>query len=96
MMRPGKLEPKAIIALPRAVQMFWNRLSPETAFENILPMPPPVVLISMLGVIQTMEPPSVIMDSPSARVHVTTGKVPPMMLYRMVSSSLPLGGSTGC
>ena len=86
-MRPGKLEPNAIMASPFAVQMFWNMLSPENALENILPSPPPVVAISMLAVIQTMAPLSVIMDSPLLRLQVTTGKVPPMILYCMVRSS---------
>ena len=86
-MRPGKLEPNAIMASPLAVQMFWNMLSPENALENILPRPPPVVAISMLAVIQTMAPLSVIMDSPLLRLQVTTGKVPPMILYCMACSS---------
>ena len=63
--------------------MFWNMLSPENALENILPRPPPEVAICMFGVIHTMDPFSVTMDSPSARLQVTTGNDPPIMLYCM-------------
>ena len=48
-------------------------LSPEKAFENILPMPPPLVSMCMLGVIHTIEPPSVIIDSLGSSVQMTTG-----------------------
>lgn len=54
--------------------MFWNMLSPVRALENIFPMPPPpVVVISMFGVIHTMDPFSVIMLSPLLSLHTTTG-----------------------
>ena len=94
-MRPGKQEPNAIMPSPCAVQMFWNNASPEKALENILPMPPPEVDISMLGVIQTMAPLSVIMDSPSLRLHVTTGKAPPPISYCM-TVSFPSGAEQRC
>ena len=58
-------------------------LSPENALENILPMPPPVVSICMLGVIQTIEPFSVIIRSPSVSSQTTTGNAPPLISYFM-------------
>ena len=61
--------------------MFWNMLSPENALENILPMPPPVVSISILGVIHTIEPFSVIIRSPSVSSQTTTGNAPPLISY---------------
>ena len=59
--------------------MFWNMLSPEKARENILPRPPPRVSISMLGLIQAMEPRSVIICSPSSIWQITTGNTPPVI-----------------
>lgn len=61
--------------------MFWNMLSPEKALENIFPTPPPEVFISMLGLIQTMEPFSVIICSPSLSWQITTGNAPPLISY---------------
>ncbi len=62
-----KLEPNVTIPSPFAVKVFWNIDSPERAFENILPMPPPCVSIFTFGVCHTIEPFSVIIDSPLLR-----------------------------
>ena len=59
--------------------MFWNILSPENALENILPRPPPEVCISMLELIQTIAPFSVIIRSPSATLQITTGNGVPLI-----------------
>jgi hypothetical protein len=56
-------------------------LSPENALENIRPRPPPWVCISMLGLIQHMDPRSVIIFSPLSRLQMTTGKLPPLISY---------------
>lgn len=64
--------------------MFWNRFSPENALENMPPIPPALVSICMFGVIHTMDPPSVIICSPLASPHVTTGNVPPLISYLIV------------
>ena len=53
--------------------------------ENILPRPPPEVLISMLGDIHTIEPFSVTICSPSASWQTTTGKAPPFSSYVIIS-----------
>ena len=50
---------------------------PEKARENIFPSPPPRVSIPMFGDIQTIEPRSVIIASPSFRLQITTGNSPP-------------------
>ena len=47
----------------------------------------PDVPISKLGLIHTMEPFSVIIRSPSASWHTTTGKLPPLSSYCIVSVS---------
>ena len=82
-MEPGKLEAKAIIPPPfSAVYRFWNIPSPENILPITLEMPPlETVSILMLGDIQLMEPRSVIMLSPFSRVQITTGRVPPSILY---------------
>ena len=54
-------------------------LSPENALENIRPRPPPTVLISMFGLIQTIAPFSVIMRSPFASLQITTGNGVPLI-----------------
>ena len=64
--------------------MFWNMLSPLNALENIFPRPPPCVSICMLGVIQVMDPFSVIIFSPALSWQMTTGKLPPLISYCMV------------
>ena len=40
-------------------------------------MPPAVVFISMLGLIQAMDPFSVIMVSPASSLQITTGIISP-------------------
>ena len=55
--------------------MFWNIVSPEKARPNALPiLPPPSVAIAMLGLIHTMEPFSVRIDSPGASWQIATPK----------------------
>ena len=57
--------------------------------ENPLPRPPALVCISMLGLIQTIEPLSVNMDSPASSSQVTMGIGSPIILYSInVSPSL--------
>ena len=51
--------------------------SPENIRPKALPRPPAEVSISMLGVIHTMEPFSVTMDSPGESWQMTTGVVSP-------------------
>jgi len=49
-----------------AVYRFWNKESPENILPKAFPMPPLVeVSIFMLGLIQDMEPLSVIRVSPA-------------------------------
>ena len=84
-MEPGKLEPKAIMpGPPWAVYVFWKMESPENMRPKALPMPPAPVSIFMLGLIQTMEPRSVIMDSPPSRWQTTTGRGSPRISYFML------------
>ena len=66
--------------------MFWKMDSPENIRPKALPRPPAEVSISMLGVIHTMEPFSVTMDSPGESWQMTTGVVSPWILY---SISIP-------
>ena len=47
--------------------MFWNMDSPENIRPKALPRPPAEVCISIPSVIQTIEPFSVIIDSPLFR-----------------------------
>ena len=66
-MVPGRLEPNAIMpGPPTAVYVFWKMESPENIRPKALPIPPAPVDISILGDIHTMDPRSVIMDSPAA------------------------------
>ena len=59
--------------------------SPLNARPNALPSPPSIeVFISMLGVIQLIAPFSVNICSPSLRVQITTGRLSPSIVYRMV------------
>ena len=67
--------------------MFWKIFSPENILPNILPSPPPLVCISMLGDIQTIEPLSVIMLSPASSSQVTTAMGSPSILYFIPISS---------
>ena len=67
--------------------MFWNMDSPENMRPKALPRPPAEVCISILGLIHTMEPFSVIMDSLPLRSHTTTGMGSPMILYCIPNSS---------
>lgn len=53
--------------------------SPENILPKALPMPPAEVCISMLGLIQTMDPFSVIMLSPLASWQITTGMGSPVI-----------------
>ena len=53
-----------------------------------MPTPPPEVCISMLGLIHTMEPLSVIMVSPSSSWQTTTPIGSPLISYCMMKASL--------
>ena len=53
--------------------------SPENIRPKALPRPPAVVAISILGLIQAMEPFSVIMVSPLFSVQITTGVMSPLI-----------------
>ena len=56
--------------------------SPENFLAIARPSPPPVVVsILMFGLIQLILPLSVIIDSPAANSHTTTGKFPPKISY---------------
>ena len=56
--------------------------SPENMRPKAFPIPPPALVpISMLGDIHTMEPFSVIMDSPAFRSQITTGIGSPTISY---------------
>ena len=59
--------------------------------ENILPNPPPLVSICILGAIQAMDPLSVIILSPFSKWHITTGKEPPAISYHIASLLCVLG-----
>ena len=74
---------------PWAVYRFWNMASPANIRPRARPMPPPVVVsMRMLGLIQLMLPRSVIMASPLRSWQMTTGRVPPSILYSIVVSLL--------
>ena len=61
--------------------MFWNRASPPSIRPKALPTLTAEVCISMLGLIQHMEPRSVIMDSPLFNWQMTAGSGSPTILY---------------
>ena len=87
MIFPGNDEANAII--PRsffAVYRFCIIFSPLSIRPNIFPNPPPLVCISILGVIQLMDPDSQTTVSPASTSQITTGMVSPLISYFIITS----------
>ncbi len=66
------------------VDVLEQVLTGERFGEHASGFPPALISICMFGVIHTMDPPSVMICSPLASPHVTTGNVPPLISYLIV------------
>lgn len=63
-----------------AVYLFWKIDSPENILPNAFPIPPLVVVsIFMFGVIQLIDPRSVISVSFASTLHITAGSGSPII-----------------
>ena len=82
-MLPGQqLVNEIIPSPPRQGYLFWNILSPEKSLPKAFPRPPFVVVsITILGVIQLIPQPSVIICSPSCKWQITAGNGVPLISY---------------
>ena len=83
LIEPGKLDAKAIIPSPLIdVYLFWKMESPENILPKAFPIPPFVdVSIFIFGLIQLIDPRSVIIVSPCATWQTTTGNGSPCISY---------------